>query len=279
MLIALVANPRSGGGTRSEDLAGRLRSLGAEVRIWPVEEAGQAVGERIVAAGGDGTVGLCADRAGELGVPLAVVPAGTANDFVRAHGLPPDVDGALRLAVEGMRTLRVELGRIEGGPPFVNVVNAGLAPVAARRAAPLKRRLGSLAYTVGALRAALTAPPLECRIWVDGRNAFSGRAWQVIVSATGAFGGGSEVGAADPVDGDLDVTVLPAGRRLGLIRRAYGLRRGHIADQRGVRHMRGRTVDLRLPPRAEVNVDGEVLTRSRLRLRGERDAFELVVPD
>ena len=44
--------------------------------------------ERIAVAGGDGTIGSVAELAGRLGVPLAVIPTGTANDFARAHELP-----------------------------------------------------------------------------------------------------------------------------------------------------------------------------------------------
>jgi diacylglycerol kinase family enzyme len=49
-------------------------------------------------------------------------------------------------------------------------------------------------------------------VTVDGTQRFDGEAWQVIVAGTGAFGGGSELEAADPRDGLLDVAVLEAGR-------------------------------------------------------------------
>jgi diacylglycerol kinase family enzyme len=88
--------------------------------------------ERIVVAGGDGTIAPCAALAGRLGVPLAVVPLGTANDFARAHGLPLDVRVARELAAWGVRTRPLELGRLADGRPFVNVASAGLAPLAAR---------------------------------------------------------------------------------------------------------------------------------------------------
>jgi YegS/Rv2252/BmrU family lipid kinase len=279
MRLALIANPQSGAGPDPDELAERLRALGAEVRVWPVDQVGQADGERLVAAGGDGTVGCCAARAAELRAELAVVPAGTANDFARAFALPTALDEALELAARGTATRQVEIGRIEDGPEFVNVVNAGLAPEAARAATPLKPKLGPLAYAVGALKAGLTTAPLDCRVEVDGSEFFKGRAWQVIVSCTGAFGGGSAVGAADPLDGELDVTVLPAGPRPALVRRAYGLRRGTITEQSGVLHARGARVQLQLPEDAEVNVDGELLQRSRLRMRAERAAFALVVPE
>ena len=205
-----------------------------EAEIFDVVEADRIVAhapERLVVAGGDGTIGPFAALAGWLGVPLAVIPAGTANDFASAHGLPDDLREAAELAATGTHTRTLDLGQLADGQPFVNVASAGLASVAARRAEPLKRRLGPLAYAVGAARAAATAHPLPTAVRADGREVFAGACWQAIVAVSGAFGGGSGVAEADPRDGALDVVLLPAGSRLGLARRAWGLRRQTIAQQ------------------------------------------------
>jgi diacylglycerol kinase (ATP) len=95
---------------------------------------------------------------------------------------------------------------------------------------------------------------------------------------TGAFWGGSEVGAADPEDGVLDVAVLPAGSRLGLVRRAWGLKRGTIAEQRGVEHHRAHVIEVDIPAGTEFNTDGEVRSSGLERVTVERDAYALVVP-
>jgi diacylglycerol kinase (ATP) len=280
--IALVANRASGGGLDPEPLARAMREHGAEVQVFgcgdaELERAAQYEPERLAVAGGDGTVAGAAELAGRLDVPLGVIPGGTANDFVRASGLPLDPVEAATLAVTGTSLRRLELGRLGDGRPFVNVASAGLASVAARRAAPLKPRLGPLAYAVGALRAAATASPLRCEVRADAKTVFEGETWQVIVAATGAFGGGSEVGAADPEDGVLDVAVLPAGSRLGLARRAWGMKRGTIAEQRGVEHHRGWEIEVDLSRGTEFNADGEVRERGMERITVERAAYALVV--
>lgn len=228
-------------------------------------------------AGGDGTIGRVAELAGRLGVPLAVVPTGTANDFAAFSDLPHEPDAAAVLAATGNELRPLELGRLADGRPFVNLASAGLSSSAAAHAHGLKGLLGSLAYPLGALRAALTEQPLACSARVDGREVFAGRCWQVMVSVTGAFGGGAEVGAADPDDGVLDLTVLPAGSRLGLARRAWGLRRGTIAAQGDVRHARGQVIEVELAPRTPFNVDGEVREDGMQRVTVEHRAFELVV--
>jgi diacylglycerol kinase family enzyme len=280
--VALIANRVSGGGLDAEPLARIMRERGAEVDVHgcdpgDLEAAAKTAPDRLAVAGGDGTIGPVADLAGRLDVPLAVIPTGTANDFVRAGGLPEEPEAAAALAVEGTELRRLELGRLADGRPFVNVASVGLASVAARRAQPLKPRLGPLAYGVGAARAAATASPLECTVRADGDVVFDGGAWQVIVAVTGAFGGGSGIGRADPEDGVLDVTVLPGGSRLGLVRRAWGLRRHTIAEQRDVPHARGHVVAVVVPPGTEFNADGELREGGLERITVRRNAYALVV--
>ena len=281
--MALIANRASGSGLDAEPLARAMRDAGADVTVFgcEAEELERAAGdqpERIAVAGGDGTVAGAAELAGRLGVPIGVIPGGTANDFVRAARLPLDPIEAATLAVEGTKLRRLELGRLADGRPFVNVASVGLASVAARQAAPFKPRLGPLAYAVGALRAGLTASPLHCTVRADERTIFDGDAWQVIVACTGAFGGGSGMNAANPQDGVLDVAVLPAGSRAGLVRRAWGLKRRTIAEQSGVEHHRAMVVEVDVPPGTEFNADGEVRDRGLERITVERDAYALVVP-
>jgi diacylglycerol kinase (ATP) len=280
--IALIANAASGGGLDTEPLADRMRRHGAEVRACgcePDDLDGAAAWEpeRVAVAGGDGTVGSVAELAGRLGVPLAVIATGTANDFARASDLPTDVDAACELAATGAELRPMELGRLADGRPFVNVASAGLASAAARRARPFKSYLGPLAYPVGALHAAITEQPLRCTVCAGGEEVFDGEAWQAIVAVTGAFGGGSEIDAADPEDGVLDAAIIPAGSRLGLARRAWGLRRGTISEQGDVCHARGTVFEVDLPVGTEFNVDGEVRDQGMERITVEHHAYRLVV--
>ena len=231
--------------------------------------------ERVVVAGGDGSIAPCAELAAELNVPLGVIPVGTANDFARHLDLPEDPAEAAELAFEGSLTRAHDLARI-GERPFVNVASAGLAPKAAQEAEPLKGTLGSLAYAVGAVKAAATADPLKCAVAGDGVEIFEGEAWQLIVACSGAFGGGASV-SAESEDGRLDVVVIPAGLRVGLLRRALGLRLGEIAEQKDVTVKSAELIEVDVPEGTRFNVDGEVVASGRTMLRAHRQAFEVVV--
>ena len=276
MLLALLANPKSGRGAAGT-VERMLRERGAEVRDFELDERDDAVAlgpDRIAVAGGDGSIGFAAEAAARAGVPLAVVPVGTANDFARAIGIPLDLAEACRLAVEGRETRLLELGWM-GDRPFVNAASTGLSPIAAANAQGVKRILGPFAYSLGALGAGITAKPIRCRVTCDGKPRFDGRAWQVSVAVTGAFGGGSGVDA-DPHDGVLDVVVIEATSRARLVLHAYGLRARRLESQKGVRSERGHVVEVSTDGETGFNVDGELVGVERARFRVEAGAFAVV---
>jgi YegS/Rv2252/BmrU family lipid kinase len=251
----------------------RLGRLGAEVG----DDKAQA--ERVIAVGGDGTIAPAAQLAARLGVPLAVVPAGTANDFARAHGLPHDIDEAIALAADAQaRSRTLELAAIDGRP-FVNVASAGLAPAAAERAEPLKSTLGPAAYAAGAALAGAREDPLSVSATVDGAPVFTGETWQVIVASSGAFGGGAAVGDADAGDGRLDLVIVPDTSRAVLPRVAVAMRRGTLARMEEVLHARGTEVEVRVPDQTPFNVDGEIVHSGPVvRFTVSPGAYALLVP-
>jgi diacylglycerol kinase (ATP) len=279
MRVTLICNPGSGRRVDPDWAAERLRARGHEVveLVQTPDEAHAREAERIVAIGGDGTVGAAALLAHRRGVPVAIVPGGTANDFVRATGLPYELEPALELAATGTKTRPLELAWMNERP-FVNAASVGLSPAAGRRAAPLKARLGPLAYPVGGVLAGLRERPVAATAVVDEVEVFDGPTWQLTVAATGAFGGGSEIEAADPADGLLDLVAVPAGSRLVLPRIALALRRGELEDQPDVVHVRGDVIRVRVASGTCFNVDGEVVEGGGdSTFRAQAGAFELVV--
>ncbi|MBW3608745.1 MAG: hypothetical protein KY463_10375 [Actinobacteria bacterium] len=293
MRLALIANPRSGTAPDPAELEALLAAGGAAVSYVPIELIADKDGgdledgalgaltaagapDRIVVAGGDGSVGPAALSAAHLGVPLAVVAVGTANDFARAKDLPLDLADACALARDAAAPSdRAELG-MAGARPFVNAAAAGLSVAAAHAAKPHKSRLGPLAYAIGAVRAAISAKPLRCTITCDGERRASGRAWQVVVAVTGAFGGGSEIGGTRDNDGLLDVAFVPAGSRAGLVRRAFGMRAGRLTAQSDVAHERASTIELEIEGNRSFNVDGETCRCEPARFTLRDGGFELV---
>lgn len=262
MLLVLAANPLSGsGGTSREQVVRHLAEAGADVKTLELDELAENLpgdAQRIVVAGGDGSIGAAARVAHDAGLPLAVVPTGTANDFVRALELPLDVRAACELAADpDAGTRHHEVGLV-GNHPFVNMAAAGLSAVASSHAEAHKPTLGPLAYAVGALKAGARAAPVHCTVRCDGEQRFAGEAWQLVVGVTGAFGGGSAIGGTRIDDAELDVAIVPRSRRAALVRYAYGMRRGKLTSQRRVAHYRGHVIEVDLPAGQRFNVDGDL---------------------
>lgn len=281
--IALLANPDSGAGDAGA-VEDHLREAGAEVESFPVAEHERAAAtrpDRLVVAGGDGSIACVAASAASAGLPLAVIATGTANDFAAGLELPDDLGKACELAVRGEARRPMELA-FAGDRPFVNVASVGLSPTAAEHAHELKSRMGALAYTVGAIKAGATAHPVRCRVSCDGAAVHDGKAWQVSIGSTGAFGGGSSI-ESNTSDGKLDLVVIEGSSRVRLAKHAYGLRIGRVEGQKGVIHERCSEIELRLDSDECMNVDGELIDATELssdgaiRFRAERNAFELIV--
>ena len=158
--------------------------------------------DRIVVAGGDGSLGparRCSRCAPACRSPSS--RSGTANSFARWLELPLDLDEAVALAADPDAPTRTAEVASADGRPFVNVAATGLsvlaaAPRAAAQAAPRPARLRRRRRARRDDRHARSPRPCT----PTGARCGRGDAWQVLVAATGAFGGDSSTGGVDTGD-------------------------------------------------------------------------------
>ena len=186
MRITLIHNPRAG--NQDDDEAAHLRNLlkqaGHKVRYQSAKDGGwkrslKKPGDLVVVAGGDGTVGKVTRRMVGRGVPVALLPSGTANNIARTLGLVECPFEELVHGWEGARRVKLDVG-IALGPwgerYFVEGVGAGL--FADLIANPSSKELtGRRAVDDGLRRlrkAAARCEPLEVAAELDGDD-ISGR--------------------------------------------------------------------------------------------------------
>jgi diacylglycerol kinase family enzyme len=125
----------------------RAAGIDAEVMVFKGKNlamriAGLPVGDVdvVVAAGGDGTVNAVANLLAGTDTPLAVIPAGTRNHFVKDLGAPLRLDEIVQAVARG--TVRaVDLGEVNG-KIFVNNASIGLYPRMVRRRDHQRLRFG-----------------------------------------------------------------------------------------------------------------------------------------
>lgn len=217
--LGIVVNP-VGAEREARDLRELIERLELDVRWYETTEDDPGIGQAraaladgcspIVACGGDGTVRAVAEALTGTDTPLAVVPAGTGNLLARNLGIPADVPGALNAAVNGSdATLDVGVVNDE---IFTVMAGAGVdAAIMSNTSRRAKETVGSLAYVATAGKELTDPPEASVRIEIDGEQAFTGHASNVLVGNCGRLQMGVELMPdAEPTDGLLDLLVLDA---------------------------------------------------------------------
>jgi diacylglycerol kinase family enzyme len=181
--ITLIHNP--GAGRQHADDAANLEKLlgdhGHEVRYQSAKEDGwkralKKPADLVVVAGGDGTVAKVTRRMVGRGVPVSVLPSGTANNIARTLGLLERPFEQIVRSWDNPRRVKLDIG-IAAGPwgerYFVEGVGAGLfAGVLANPASGKLKK--SKAPVEGGLRRlrkeAERCEPLEVHATLDGED-------------------------------------------------------------------------------------------------------------
>jgi diacylglycerol kinase family enzyme len=224
-------------------------------------QAGAAV---VVVVGGDGTVRACAQALVGTGVPLAIVPSGSANLTARALGLPGRLGPALEVAFCG-QDRRIDLGSADGSV-FAAMAGIGLdAAVIAGTRGLGKRVVGWPAYAAAAT-GQLLRRPVTFTIRVDGGEPLTRLARCVTVGNSGALPGGFAIMPdARLDDGQLDVLVLAPSGPLGWADVGYRVALGSRRDDAQLERFRASTVEIGAEqPAAGLprQVDGELIEPS-----------------
>lgn len=283
----LVVNARSRrGGEVAERAAEALRAAG--VPVLPRESREReslsdlirrARGEvgSVILGGGDGTLHAAAPALRETGLPLGILPLGTANDLARTLGIPPDLDAAVGVIARG-HVRAIDLGSVNG-VLFFNVASLGLSVDITRRLTKvMKRRWGKLAYPIAAGLVISTSRRFSAEIVADGERTRV-KTMQIAVGNGRFYGGGMVVEEHARIDDHaLDVYSLEPRARWRLLLMARAFRAGQHEGQAEVRHMRCREVEVRTRRPRSINTDGEITTRTPAVFRVVPGAVRVFAP-
>jgi undecaprenyl-diphosphatase len=216
----------------------------------------------VIAVGGDGTARGCAEGLAESGVPLGIVPRGTANLLARSLHLPRHPQAALAAALNAASTDRVIDLAFADEMPFTAMAGMGLdaAVVAGAR---LKHRLGWLSYAMsGAVH--LVGAPTKFTIRLDDGAPFERTARSVVAGNSGLLPGGFRLlPDARLDDGLLDVGVLAPHGPLGWPRLASRVLTHSHRQDRMLERFQARKVEITSEAPVPREVDGEVVPGGR----------------
>lgn len=268
LFVVNPALPRTGPefGQRLLDTAGEL---GWEAVVLEtaeglnVEAIGAALSRQdfqlVLAAGGDGTVAEVMAAAHVRGLPMAIVPRGTANIVARELKLPAAWRPGLRRALERYPSTRaVDLVRVNDG---YSALAAGIGfDAMVMRSTPrvLKYWLGRAAYVLAGAWWLPRAPLFDCTIRTDGEEIQLTAVVVLVVNAgmLGAapfrFGPGIAID-----DGWIDVCVYRPRNARERVSVLWSIIRQHPDGQR-ILQRKARFVEIKAPDVPWHEVDGEV---------------------
>lgn len=235
--------------------------------------------DRVIVAGGDGTLNWAIAGLLDTQLPLGILPLGTANDLARTLGIPLALSAACQVIVQGKQA-RIDLGWVNDRY-FFNTGSLGLTVQISRQLSrEVKHRWGVLAYGAAGLQVLRTSQPFWAELSVDGGEAQRMRS-ALIVVANGRYWGGQLTIAqnASITDQKLHVCSLNIEHWWQIVPVLPLLWSGdYTSKAEWVEGFECQEVEIRTLSSLDINTDGESTTSTPAHFRVVPNALSVLVP-
>ena len=283
----MLLNPKARrAGAGIGPLVKRLRFLGLDVRDETIEtpddladaiRRGADSVDLAIVCGGDGTMNAAALAIMETGLPMGIVPMGTANDLARTLDIPESLEEAANIIAVG-HTRTIDVGMVND-KPFFNVASIGLSTeLADKLTGEVKRRWGKVGYALTAAKIAASANRFRAEIVTNDRKV-EVSSLQIAVGNGRFYGGGTVVDARATIDdGRLDLYSLETRTVWKLALMLGAFRKGEQGAWDEVRTEHDTAFEIRTAKPMDVNADGDIITRTPARFEIRKKAITVFVP-
>lgn len=269
--VLLYYNPKSGGGAFTKNLdavINRVQREGYEISIiracegLNLEKELSQIDEnefrQIMVAGGDGTINICVNAMikNDINLPLAIFPAGTANDFAGYFTLPKDIDELLDIAM-GDNTTSSDVG-MYNDKYFVNVAALGnLVDVSQKTDPAMKNALGIFAYYLKGASEVVKLRPLPVRLITPEKTYEEEMFFMVVMNGVSAGGFKNLSPSSEVNDGKLNVILF---RKMPVFEFAplfFSVIRGNHTDRKNVLNFETKSLIIESDTHIPTDIDGE----------------------
>ncbi|CAI3408019.1 diacylglycerol kinase [Enterococcus cecorum] len=204
----VIYNPTSGKETLKRNLADILECLeqaGYEASAYATtpepdsakneaRRAGESGFDLVVAAGGDGTINEVVNGIAPLEnrPKMAIIPAGTTNDYARALKIPRgNIKAAAEVIIKN-QTVKMDIGQTDRDY-FINIAAGGhLTELTYEVPSELKSIFGYLAYLVKGAELLPQIKPIKMHLEYDGGE-YQGDASMFFLALTNSVGGFEQI--------------------------------------------------------------------------------------
>jgi diacylglycerol kinase (ATP) len=245
--------------------------------------------DALLVVGGDGMVSMAVNLVAERGIPFAVMPGGTGNDFARGLGMPVhNLHACLDLVVAALRSQAkpIDLARVRSahepvgtrGVFYACVLSAGFDAFVNERANRMRWPRGRSRYTWSILFELVGLRARSYELTVDGVTRHE-QAVLISVANNRNMGGGMIITPeASITDGLLDIFIVKPVTRLRLLRLLPRVFKGEHVSEPEVFIERAKKVRLDSPGIVGY-ADGERLSPLPLEVEVVPGAALLLVAD
>jgi YegS/Rv2252/BmrU family lipid kinase len=282
----IILNPAARG-ARTQRLRAQVEKLARGTTLCATTDAGEAEFlarnavaegyERIVAAGGDGTINEIVNGiAGHSNIALGVLPLGTMNVFATELGLPVnDLAGCWKI-IQGNKTHRVDLPRANR-KHFVQLAGVGLDAQAVKETSrTFKRNFGPLSYLISAVQIASRTPPV---LRIESEEAVTAEGSFVLVGNGRLYGGRFPFfKQAVMDDGLLDVIVFKRLNYVDIIRYLQDVVFTPQISSPEVEYFQTKRVRVTSEEIVPVEIDGELVGNCPVEFRIRAGGLRVLTP-
>jgi diacylglycerol kinase (ATP) len=247
-----------------------------------VGQAVEAGYQRIVAAGGDGTVSAVADALAGTRVPMGILPVGTGNLLARDLQIPLELSEAAALLADPDATSHSIDAMQVNGRTYISHISLGVYSQIIRQTTPeQKRRFGRMAYIWAALKEISRYPTWRFELEVDGRlNLY--RASMIVIANVSSVGipplqWGPDI---SPDDGQIDICIIKARTAAAYFQLLWrALQNQHDLDRRHIEYLpAGKGIELRTNRDVPIRADGEIIGKSAVSIQVVPDVLKIISP-
>ena len=217
----------------------------------------------VVAAGGDGTLNEVVNGIAPLKhrPTMAIIPAGTTNDYARALRIPRDDPiAAARLILHKNKNFKIDIGQA-GDNYFMNIAAGGtLTELTYDVPSDMKSLFGYLAYLEKGAELLPKIKPVQVHIKYDDHE-YTGKVSTIFLALTNSVGGFEQIvpdAALD--DGNFTMIVVKESSLTGMLQLMAKALRGTHRDDPRIIYTKAKDVEI-IPTNKEdrmmINLDGE----------------------
>lgn len=235
----------------------------------------------IIACGGDGTVNEVAKgiAKSERKIPVAIISAGTVNDFANHVGLPKNMDAFFKM-IQDEKIIDVDLGKVNE-QYFVNVAASGFLTGVGYQVQPQAKAIfGRMAYY---LEGAMEIPKQNfqpIRVKFESEEYKQEEDIHLFLISNSASIGGFKRLAPDASisDGYLDVVIIKKSDVQDLAQIFISIFRGEHVNHPNVSYFKSKKILVESEQRIPIDIDGEYGGELPAKYEVVPSGFKIFVP-